>query len=598
LRQHTLLIIAAIVTAGLGTTFFAVNTSLAATPSPSGSPSASAAPSPSISPSATPDDEATEVSYKPVGKPIRVNVRPGLKKKDGNTAIDSLTKKSGGWGTSCSGWNSKTVDHRRLDGQFAAWKSIDTKSGASLYEGSNSSGYMISTTFTMTDDATSTWQRLYVQNRKTPGLRIFYRVSDEGGTTDPKDADWVKLATPGKGNSKGCKENWQQSTYTIDKDAKYFQYKIEFANATVQLGRVFVQAQPLEEIAVTPSPTTSSTVSPTASTSATPSAGTGDNGKITIVTKKLVLASPTASPSTGGPLLPDLTPSPTKTTPSPKTSATGVPGGGNVNPLCYDDQETEIAPEVPLTIEQKSGGDTMIEDITTDEDGRWTGLDGEVDDFKAGTYSIKFGEYEKDDLKLVGFCVTPDDGQYYLKTQTNPTTGRATIIVRANKETKITALYSKRTKPYISMSKFALDANNKVVRMVYPGTRFTYSVRYENTGGAQAQNLIIRDAIPEQYYVPLEQTLDTQDGITIGTDSQGRTVITKTIGNLDPGKKGSFSIPVILRSNAFGTPDEIAQFLNGLGNNNNLNQATSSPAAKASTSALDSTNNSSDLELD
>lgn len=593
--KHTLLIIAAIVTVGLGAIFFSVNKSLAATPSPV----TSVTPSPSANPTDDADEPDPDVSYKPIGKPIRVNVRAGLTKKTGNTAIDKLTKKSGGWGTDCPGWNSKTVDHRRLDGQFAAWKSIDTKSSKSVYEGKSGS-YIISTTFSMGDEATATWQRMYVQNRKTPGLRLYYRVSDDGGTSDPKDSEWVKLAAPGSGNSAGCKENWKQSTYSIDKQAKYFQYKIEYANDTVQLGRVFVQAQPLEAIVATPSPTASTTPTPTTSVSATPSAATGESGKITIVTRTLVLPSPSPTPSSGGPLLPNLTPSPTKQTPSPKTSATGVPGGGTPNPLCYDDQDTNIAPEVPFTVTQTSGGDTKVEDINTDEDGRWTGIDGEIDDFKAGTYTVKFDEYQKDNLKLVAFCVTPDDGQYYLKTQTNPTTGKATIIVRANKETKLTALYAPRTKPYVTMNKFAIGSGNKVLKMVYPGTGFTYLVRYENTGGAPARNLVIRDAIPEQFYVPLEQTLDTQDGLTIGADSQGRTIITKTIGTLEVGKKGSFSIPVILRANAFGTPDQISEFLNSLGSNNPLGGGASPEAATSTqaSSALDSTNSSSsDLEL-
>lgn len=472
--------------------------------------------------------------------------------------------------------------------------SISGSGNGTLYGNKNANidtSYIISSTFTGQNGVLTQWNdmALIVQYPNKDSIQVYYRVSDMGGTDDPNDKDWVRVTDPAVVSSPCHEGNRKRATYKIDRQAKYFQYKIHMrAGATTRnivgdtsakqnVEKIELTAQPLKVVAVTPSPTP--TVS--ATSTADPSKGT-----LTVQTRKLVPNTKTnPTPTPAGAPLPNFSP-----TPSPSTAAS--PKVGNVNPICFDDQDTEPAPAVRLTVNQTAGGNAVLEDQITDDEGNWYGADGEIDQFDAGTYAISFKEYQNTDYKLVAICVTPDDGDHYVKTQTTATNGKATIIVKASSETKVTALYAPRNKPYISMDTFALNTKNKVIRSIMPGQSFRYLIRYENTGGVDAKNVEIQDVIPEQFYVPAvdNQFADKSGPFTATLDARGRTIISKKIDSLAPGQKGSITIPVTLRSDAFSLSD--------IANLQNQNQqSASSPAASASATAGQSSTDTGSLQL-
>lgn len=484
--------------------------------------------------------------------------------------------------------------------QYIVKKNIEVgTSKGTLYGKSNAKlneSYLISNTFAAGDAASAEWKNLdlIVQYPRQKTIKVYYRVSDTGGITDPNDTSWRELADPAVVPSACHYNERKKASYKVDGTGKFFQYKINMI--TQKSGRdglkadskdkqnvekVAITVQPLSVVQPSPSPTVSST--PT-----TPTPTATNVGKITIQTRKLVVSNvnPSPTPSSGAPL-PDLSPTPTPvTSTAPTATASGAAARPAVNPICFDDQDTDVAPNVPLSVRQTSGGSVSIEDQETDDEGNWFGKDGEIDELPSGTYAINFKTYEKTDYKLVALCVTPDDGEHHLKTQTSPTGGKATVIVRPGQDTKVTALYAPRSKPYISMNKFALDTKNKIIKSIVPGQTIRYLIRYENTGDNDAKNVNILDVIPEQFFVPdtEKEFLDGKSDFTTNIDALGRTTITKKIDVLKKGQKGSITIPVLLRADAFGSPADIANATNQETQRNSSAASTTPPVAGSANS--------------
>ncbi len=529
--------------------------SISPTPSTTINPSPTASVSPTATPIATPSPIITVV---PVGETVTVVQQQWVAQQSGvtPTMINNLTTTTAklcgaeqDLGDKAVIWT-KYLDLKKINRQKDTTKLVGVRN--QLMSQSN----MISNVFALTEGNTAKWSRLHITfNLAQSGtLELYYRVSDSGGTASAADKDWIKVADPASITTEQCGTTAAPSrlaSFTINQTGKYFQYMIRMTSPKTGkpqlIRRVSLHGQALERTETYPSPTPTPSGSPTASTT---------HGKITIVTKKLVIE-PTVKKvdtKTGSAPLPDITPRNTPS-PTPTSSASTKP---KVDPFCFADHETDYAPEVPIRIRQTEGGDALVEDETTNDLGLWKGLEGKVDEFKTGAYRINFGEFQKDDYKLVAICVSPDSYLHYVKTQTTASGSQAIVMVLPNKETKITVLYAPRDKPYVSLDTFAVTEANKVKRVAYPGQSFRYIIRYENTGDVAAHNVVIRDVIPEQYYVPNEETLGEQGPFTSEIDNQGRTVIVKSVGVLAKGQKGSLTIPVILRSNAFGSPDDIA----------------------------------------
>ncbi len=583
---------------------------LKVTPSPStqstSTPSTSPTASPSTSPTASTSPVATTL-------PLLRIVQQNWKTKDAGKIVAEDLKEIT-FDDNCG------EDESEKATSYAFEKYVVAKNITISSNGGNLSGklgalvndsYLISNPFSSNQGETSEWKRfnITISNTSSPGkdtIQAYYRVSDEGGINKPDDKSWIRLSDPTKTKGDKCGNN-KVVNYKLDRTGKYFQYMIKIGTANIKgpqvVRRVNVKFRPSDGKGTSsPTPTPTGSVTPDAS----------GKGKLTILSEKVVASSVTPSPS--GPPLPNLTPSPsptpsTKATPSAKatksptttSSATPTPKtvqGARVNPVCFAEQEKEAAPGVGFSVKQTAGGNTTINDEATDEEGQWKGLNGETDDFPAGTYTVNFKDFEKVDYKLVALCVTPDDGQHYLKTQTTASGSKATIIIRPGEETKVTALYAPRSKPYVTMSKFALDAKNKILKSIVPGQSFRYLIRYENTGESDAQSLTIQDVLPEQFYVSATENEILDDASTpfkTSIDAQGRTIITKTIGTLKRGQKGSMIIPVTLRPDAFGNPDEIAGTietnkqqaadLSGTGSSGTSGSTASSPAGSTGSSS-------------
>lgn len=403
------------------------------------------------------------------------------------------------------------------------------------------SSYLISSAFTASGGDSALWKTLtFSYNAKNGEIRAYYRVSDTSGTTDPADETWIAVNIPptGKGIAK----------FTINKTAKYLQYKINLGGKSATVDAAAFTAVPVTIVIPTPTPTPSSTTgtgtpSPQSSVSPTPETGTGT---MTIVTKKLLSS---VDDDTG-----EVIPS----SPNPGASNPFVTPSPGVNKLCFSDQETEPAAGVGLNIKLRTGP-TRVDNERTDDDGVWHGLEGAVDDFPVGIYDVSLSDFERTDFKLLALCVSPDDGLHHLRTQINPATKKAALIVRPGQETRLIALYGPRNKPFISMNKFAVEGtladnlkSRKVLKRIYPGQTFLYLIRYENTG-ADAKEVVIRDVLTPELLVP-EEVEDNFEkyGFTIETDTRQRRVVTKRIDTLTAGEKGSFYIPVALDPDGFG----------------------------------------------
>lgn len=435
---------------------------------------------------------------------------------------------------------------------------------ADVGPGKIDTAYLISQPFTinlLNADNTINWDRLNISfAREAAGsIKLYYRVFDtEAEATDSATAsDWIEVADPSTVSpvKDGCESGYLVSGYRINKTGKYFQYKIHLSKTkkgsqTVgqNVTRIGIYGDEQSVVVANPTPTPTST--PTGSL--TPSPEASGVGKITLVTRYLTPppAAATPSPVASGPALPNLT----TPTPSPIASPDAT------NPACTDDGE--IAPDVPVKVKQLTNGSFVAEDETTDDEGMWQGLDGEIDEFPNGNYQITFGAFQNATHKLVGFCVTPDNGLHYYKTQADPATGKITIIVRPGLETKVVALYGLRSLPYISMSKLAIDAKTieqattsqqRVMKIVYPGQSFLYRIKYTNTSDTAAKNVLIQDVLPKEFDVPDEvlNDVDNKYNVTLDIDAQGRTIIKRQIPELKAKEEGVIYIPVTLRASAF-----------------------------------------------
>lgn len=398
--------------------------------------------------------------------------------------------------------------------------------------------------------------------RNRDQLRLAYRVSDTCPSDDLAGGTWTDLNI-----SKQHAKTPKKFTTSINKKGKFFQYKINiksndaFIHTISLTGKTLSsQPSPFPSSSFTPSfhPTLNPALSPGASPNA--SSGPAGEGKINIVTKKLVSKtspSPSVQASAAGPILPTLSPSsePAPTSPSPNASPSDT-----VNPLCYGEQDTQEAANVHLlSIKQlgtTGGRDKInIEDQQTDEYGEWSGLNGNEDNFPADTYQINFGDFNATEFKLVAFC--DPDNTHLIRSQSDPTNKKATLVVRNGQTSRLVALYAPRNNPYISMNKYAVPANfasgvaQKILRIVYPGQQFNYLIRYTNSGGELAKNVIIRDVIPAELEVDASQAESADSNLQLQPDSRGGTLVTATIGDLPAGKTGSLQIKVKLKSDVF-----------------------------------------------
>lgn len=408
--------------------------------------------------------------------------------------------------------------------------------------------YFISDLLATTADQTTQWLSLQMRYKATneQKLRLAYRVTDGDRTTDPKASDWVEVPLTYH------RTKTQTIKAPINQVGRYLQYKVNIAGLATRADNIGIVAQPVQAPQPSPSPTSTSSASPSPgpNPSTTPSTSpVAGEGKLTIMTKMIVVdqSLPTATPS-GGPVLPSSNPSP-----SPSSSLVATPPPDQPNPNC-DNQSTDSAANVPLSlkmIDTTQPNPINITNQQTDADGRWQGLDGAIDSFPGGTYEISFGEFQKTDYKLVAFC--DPQTRHLLPSRSSPANRKATLVIRAGQTSQLIALYALRTNPYIAMNKFAVplspgpDGKLKVLRIIFPGLRFNYLIKYQNTGGERAKEVVIRDVIPAELEV--QETSD--DSLQLQPDSRGGTLVTKAIGELAAGQQGSITIPVRLKPDAF-----------------------------------------------
>lgn len=426
---------------------------------------------------------------------------------------------------------------------------VSKNSIAGLRKAALADSYFISDVFQTTARDATSWKmlNLHYKTPATANIQLYYRVANDDGIEDPNAPDWIPITI----NEAGTKRVIIQKNQ-IDRLGRSLQFKIHLDNPQAVVSNIALLAQTGGVVTpVSPSPSPGVVVSPS------PVAAT--TGQLTLLTKKLPLNVPSPSPSPDGPALPD--------------QAATVPPA--INPDCFA-SEAEPVPDVRVNLRQTAGGHTRIDDELTDDEGVWHGKGGNVDDFPTGTYTVTFGEFQKNDYQLVALCVSPDDGLHHVKTQTTPSNRQATIIVLPNQETKVTALYAPRTRPFISMNVFALEedpadtnSSRRILRRIFPGQKLFYFIRYENTG-ADAKEVVIRNVLTDQLELPEEVVEDAEEkyGFLVSTDSKGRTMITKTVGEVKSKEKGSFTIPVLVRSSGFSQAE--ASFTSGSGSGQSL----------------------------
>lgn len=430
-------------------------------------------------------------------------------------------------------------------GKHSLWNSYQSLANATIGNGGEfvtgqkkvDESYIVSNVFTAAEGDAGRFTDLTIlyDEPDKNALKISYRASNEPLPAIHAPADWIDLPDPQANSAESCTKNVRIAKYPLDVTKKYFQYKVNVVKGQ-EFRAAWFDIQGMKALAVEPTP------NPTAS--ADPSKD-GDTGLLSITTKKLVTVAATATPSAA--LLP----------PSPIPSATPSNVPAKPNPACFSNQNTEPAANVPIALRQIEGGSTKVEDEQTDEDGLWSGVNEEQDDFPVGTYLLKWGDFEKNEYKLVDICVSPNDGTNIKYSGTSISgDARATFSIKKDQETKITLLYAKRDNPYIAMTKFAVNQQNKIIRLIYPGSNFRYLIRYENTGEADALDVVIRDVIPQELYVVGSESQDIKEKATydVELDALGRTIITRRLGKLVRGQRGSLIIPVIARPTAFGLP--------------------------------------------
>lgn len=391
--------------------------------------------------------------------------------------------------------------------------------------------YLISDLFATNADQTTQWLTLQMDYKASNAnkLKLAYRITDDERTDDPNASDWVEVPLT------YSRTKLQSVKHQLNQTGKYLQYKIHLVGPDSRVENIGIHAQPVA--AAVPSPSTPP-ASPSPETSASPAPG--GEGHLTIMTKYIIgEETATAPPASSGPVLPSTNPTPL------------IPDNPT-NPC--ENQSTDAAANVPLDVKLIDTAQPDPINLTsqqTDEDGRWQGLDGEIDSFPTGTYEISFGDWQRTDFRLVAFC--DPQNRHLLQTRSNPTNRRATVVVRAGQTSQLIALFALRTNPYVMMNKFAVpltpgsDGKLKVLRLVFPGLRFNYLIKYENTGGEIAKDVVIRDVIPAE----LDVADVDDDTLRLAPDARGGTLMTKTIGDLTVGQKGSFVIPVTLKADAF-----------------------------------------------
>lgn len=425
--------------------------------------------------------------------------------------------------------------------------------------------YFISDAFTTQAGDSTLWQIFHFSYKPlSDAVHLYYRVDDEGSTSDPNDSNWIPVEYGGT-DAAGKKQPKKTGTVklNINQIGKYFQYMFKFETTQASgngrskkiqssVDSLGLTAQPLNKRDDGPAPD----VTPSPTTEPSPSEDPAEQtGTMKIYTKKFVVnAEPTDEPLTeasDGPSLPDTT---TVSTPTPPTK---------IDTSCSGTSPTEPADNIAFTLKQKAGDRFEWPDESTDDDGYWDVTEDGTDAFATGTYEIKFGPIDDSDYKLVAICVAPDDGLHHLKTLTNPLTGIATIIIRGNQETRVTAFYGPKDKPHIVMNKYAVanevgpEKSRKVLRVLYPGQKFSYLINWKNTGD-QAKNVRVLDVLPDQVVLD-EAALEAANDETIqpSRDNRGRLMVTKTFtGAIAAGAQGSFLIPVQVKDKAF-EPDTI-----------------------------------------
>lgn len=425
-------------------------------------------------------------------------------------------------------------------------------------------GYVISNGFTSNRAKSVAWNEVRVtySGGTDSQVKLAYRTSNNDANQSVTEADnpqW-KEATLTETRPSTCKKENKVAVFTLtDVQAKYFQYKVTVKGQYVAARKIF-QSPTVQKVAIS--------LQPTNAKKGGDDDGGGDKdkdkkeGKLTVSSVKIVEEKSdngdddtTATPAS------DATTEQSAPLPQDDKTTDGKPKLIQPQPTdCSKLPNTDPEPGIGFKFKQTQGGEIKVEDQETDEDGEWKGLDGKVDAFPEGQYRITFDEIKDTNFKLVAICVSKND---VIKSELDVKNRQATFLVKKGHTTKVVAVYGPRIKPHIDMQKFAIEyitatqgdaqtAKRKVLRLVYPGQKFTYLIRYENTGGADAKDVVIKDVVPSPLRIPesaVEQLID--NGYKISPDPRGHTLVTKTIAGIKAGETGSVMIPVELPGDAF-----------------------------------------------
>lgn len=439
--------------------------------------------------------------------------------------------------------------------------------------------YVISNPMTIESTGPITWRRFDIEfDKNLPGtVETYYRLFDDptGAINKPVDPTWIKLADPATVNPTACESSYLAS-YQLNQTAKYVQYKFHVISKRIAsrlqkqvIRRINLSADATRTVIVTPTPSSSATPSgtPTPVGDGTPTptptgSGTASStGHMTIITKVLRVPSATPTPNATGPALPP------SASPTATASSSAPPA---LSSLCFNQYETEIAPNVGLRVKAKVSGGFDAEDETTNDQGVWRGLNGARDEFPSGRYDVTFGDFEPDELGLVAFCVEPNNDLYYVQTAMNVKNKLAAINILPGVETRLIALYAPKNQPFVKLEKYSLAGNidktgaiikeaiRKKLKTVNPGQTFLYRITYENTASsavteADAKDLLIQDVIPEGLELPavVIENPELYD-IEIRFDTaKNQTIVARTIERLKAGESGFIDIPVTVNTSLF-----------------------------------------------
>lgn len=519
-------------------------------------------PTPSDGEATTPDPNVTPTPVaSEEGSPVVLTQRNWSSKRDNSNPVNiSERGREVVNDSECSTEPNESV-------RSVAWKTFRRREKVSLVndggqlKGQNGvklkDAYVISDTFTITEDGSGTWRAISVVANQfnDDQIKVYYRISDEGGTNNPNDAGWTLLKKPVSEKGDKC-EMGRVIRYSIDKPGKYLQYKIHLVGKGIfrpqTVSRVKISANTATKVVTTPTPTATPTPTPSGNNTPVPAG----EGYLKIMTKRIVgTGASTGTPtpaSSSGPLLP--------TSPTPSTNPTPSSSPSSTT-ICSTNNQTEMVANVPLSIKElKSGGEqgVVMESQQTDEDGLWQGLNGERDTLPAGNYQVNFGEYDRENYRLVALC--DPENLYIINSQSSEADRKAVVRIANGKTTNLIALYAPRQSPYVKMEKYALPALNadgtlsgaqKVLRLIYPGQAFTYYISYENTGGEVAKDVKISDVIPGEMVVNEELALEIYPNMSMSLDPRGGTLVTIPLGDLAAGQKGGIRLPVRLKADVF-----------------------------------------------